>query len=443
MEGKRKLDEVDGKKDNQPQAPVVTGSGGEVVGKDDLRVYYDRLFPVSLFFQWLSHSDSNETIIKREFSFTLEGDIYVRYISFKTKEEFKAALLKKVPFKIDIGAVFNAPPDQHESIPNFKPIEKELVVDIDMTDYDDVRTCCTGANICQKCWVLMTTAMKVVDRGLRDDFGFKRLLWVYSGRRGIHCWVCDKGARELSNDARTAVINYMSIFFTGTEGNRKAEVTVPLHYSLSLAYNTCLAYFEQESKDGSRKSIIEDQGLFEDHESCDKILRSMGLEEDEEFKQIFQAGESGLERWAKLKSKVAKRLASGKRGKGSSISTALEACVFTHCFPRLDVNVSKQMNHLLKAPFCVHPKTGRVCVPIDPDKADEFNPLAVPTLQQLHDELNAENSTTKGWQGSSLEPCVLYFQNFVKQLQSDYRTQAKADKLEEIDSGVHVDIMEF
>jgi DNA primase small subunit len=66
----------------------------------------------------------------------------------------------------------------------------------------------------------------------------------------------------------------------------------------------------------------------------------------------------------------------------------LEDIIIQYTYPRLDAEVSKHRNHLLKAPFCVHPKTGRVCVPLDLESIDKFDPESVPTLGQLLGELD-------------------------------------------------------
>jgi len=90
--------------------------------------------------------------------------------------------------------------------------------------------------------------------------------------------------------------------------------------------------------------------------------------------------------------------------------------VFKYCYPRLDINVSVMQNHLLKSPFCVHPKTGRVCVPISVELADSFDPFAVPTLAQvvkdLDDNHNESSIDEPEWKKTSLKS---YFESFEKQ----------------------------
>jgi len=69
--------------------------------------------------------------------------------------------------------------------------------------------------------------------------------------------------------------------------------------------------------------------------------------------------------------------------------------IFTYCYPRLDVNVSKGTNHLLKSPFSVHPLSRKVSVPIDVNKCDEFDLDKVPTLDILIEQLSSLNSSEK------------------------------------------------
>lgn len=102
-----------------------------------LNQYYKRLFPYKYFVQWLSYGGGKNIyglirsevdsqsynlslhmlcrvdflvpktyFVHREFSFTLKDDVYLRYQSFADQQELEKEILKRNPYKIDIGAVF-------------------------------------------------------------------------------------------------------------------------------------------------------------------------------------------------------------------------------------------------------------------------------------------------------------------------------------------------
>lgn len=95
----------------------------------------------------------------------------MRYQSFDSQQSLEEGIRKNQPYKIDIGAIFSVKPSMRNRVQqaSFKALRKELVFDIDMTDYDDIRTCCREANICNRCWRFMTIAMKIIDRALRGE----------------------------------------------------------------------------------------------------------------------------------------------------------------------------------------------------------------------------------------------------------------------------------
>ena len=136
------------------------------------------------------------------------------------------------PSRFEIGPVYTTNPRDRKTLrksSNFRPLSKELVFDIDLTDYDEIRTCCDKANICHRCWSFVTMSIKVVDAALRQDFGFKHVLWVYSGRRGAHAWICDKRARTMDDRKRKAIAGYLEVIKGGTQSGKKVNVKRPLH----------------------------------------------------------------------------------------------------------------------------------------------------------------------------------------------------------------------
>ncbi|KAM6924691.1 DNA primase small subunit [Xenentodon cancila] len=391
---------------------------------DLLPLYYRRLFPFSQYHRWLNYGGMQKNYFQnREFSFTLKDDVYVRYQSFSTQTELEMEMQKMNPYKIDIGAVYSHRPNQHNTVKSgsFQALEKELVFDIDMTDYDDVRSCCSAADICSKCWTLMTIAIHILDRALREDFGFQHLLWVYSGRRGVHCWVCDEAARKLSAAGRSAVAEYLSLVKGGEETVKKVVLTEPIHPFVQESLTVVERYFVQYA--------LHEQDILGHKESVDKVLALCSSHVRKELQESFQKVKKPEERWKLI-------MEQAKQSTGKKVWHFEKEIMLQYCYPRLDVNVSKGVNHLLKSPFSVHPKTGRISVPINLRELETFDPFAVPTISLICDELDwlkakdeeeksedpkekedekdaAEKRKSRDYKRTSLAQYVRYFDQFL------------------------------
>ncbi|XP_068195878.1 DNA primase small subunit [Antennarius striatus] len=360
---------------------------------DLLPLYYRRLFPFSQYYRWLSYGGVQKNYFQyREFSFTLKDDIYVRYQSFSTQNELEKEMQKMNPYKIDVGAVYSHRPSQHNTVKSgsFQALEKELVFDIDMTDYDDVRSCCSAADICPKCWTLMTIAIRILDRALREDFGFQHLLWVYSGRRGVHCWVCDESARKLSVAARSAVAEYLSLIKGGEETIKKVMLTDPIHPFIRESLTVVEQYFPRYA--------VQDQDILGCKESVEKVLSLVPEDVKKELLQDFQNERKPENRWKLIQDHAARKQITAKKGQHFEKEIMLQ-----YCYPRLDVNVSKGVNHLLKSPFSVHPKTGRISVPIDLEELEQFDPFAVPTISLVCEELDRPRKGEEGGKSDDIK----------------------------------------
>lgn len=195
--------------------------------QDLLRQFYKEVFPFEQVSRWLAYSnwgkagdlsDHNDYFNRREISYNMaadeENEFVIRHLCYDNPTKFKNDVLDKVPLRIDVGAVFDQEPRKNKDVIGREKtlaLDREYVIDIDMSDYDRIRSCCSGKKLCRRCWKFMHLAYLVLKRALNEDFGFQNILWVFSGRRGIHAWVADERARFMRNEVRAAVTQYLDI----------------------------------------------------------------------------------------------------------------------------------------------------------------------------------------------------------------------------------------
>lgn len=160
-----------------------------------LKVYYREVFPLEKLFEILEISET------REIAFSTSQNVYLRYLTFDSVRCFREKIVQANPKRIDVGPVYDTRPAKMNRA---NPIAKELVFDIDLTDYP--RKCCQDKCVCEKCYEKVKCAVRLLDYILKNEFGFKNYGFVFSGRRGVHCWVFD--CKEMPNSVRNDIFKY-------------------------------------------------------------------------------------------------------------------------------------------------------------------------------------------------------------------------------------------
>lgn len=324
---------------------------GDGEHRDALVAYYAAAFPFDALYTWLGASS------RRELSMTLPGGEYVRRLAYGDAGAWKADALDRVPVKMDAGAIYGARPAK--TGPGADAKLRELVFDIDATDYDVVRTCCSGAAMCRACWPLVQGSCQLLDARLRAEFGYTRVVWVFSGRRGAHAWVGDAQAVRLTNGQRSAVAKRLG---------------GPLPVMAMAAPSVARVYTEHVIPLFAGP-FLEGQGWIggSDTAQWPRLLRRI---------ECGRARTAVRTAWLEAEPRsqgdlTAQRWAAFVEHAGAD---AVRRVVMHHMGPRLDAAVTAKRNHLLKLPFVAHPSTKRICMPFDPCSDPPFDPWSVPRL---------------------------------------------------------------
>ncbi|HUT81038.1 MAG TPA: DNA primase catalytic subunit PriS [Candidatus Bathyarchaeia archaeon] len=294
------------------------------------------------------------TFYRREFAFLLEDGNFIRNISFKNSSDLIDYIIANPIRRGYVGAVFEVPPSKNNTIQKIQWSSREFCFDLDLNDYDLVRSCgCQGKEqYCPICWSLVQDSAYFLDKTLREDFGYKDIVWVFSGRRGFHGWVRDKDAGILTQEQRNSIINYLTLI---KDEKRTQAVEKDLKRVLPL-----------------RNRILEIIAKSFFQHASEKELRAEPFRfTGDQIRKLIINLESGSQPFEKVYDFILTK----KQNRDT---------IFTHIikyrYPRIDRKVSIDIRRILKIPGSVQDTNGKICCMVDIKKVHSFFPDDAPTI---------------------------------------------------------------
>jgi DNA primase small subunit len=299
-------------------------------------------------------ADARAPLGTREFA-KRKGDVMCRWIACEDAAALARLAASPGVTQLEVGASYAHPMAHHRKLRARAdglasiPRARELVLDVDLTDYDarfvDLRRCDQG-------WPLVALAVRVLLRVLRDAFGFERTLVVYSGRRGAHIWVFDERARALDREARTAIAR----FCAPRERSGLGWAALASHPSWSELHSELVQPFlaAQGLEPWSRGGV----GLLDTGAQRRAFVQQVHPDALDAIGGLVRRAAHGRAAFDIVRAWV-------RRRGGASAARGWLGAQWALCGPLIDAQVSCDPAHLLRMPFSVHSKTGRVAVPVD------------------------------------------------------------------------------
>jgi DNA primase small subunit len=328
---------------------------------DAMGAYWQRWFPaeeVHALFA-VAHGASSETeaqpLTHREWGVEMRGGGFRRWRECADAVALSAYVRDAGVEKLNVGAVYAQPVgeryDQRRPFQT-QPHAREFAIDIDLDDYGGVQKTDLGG--CDRNWPVVALGIAFVRKILQSACGFKHFLLVYSGRRGAHLWVLDRRACAMSRALRASLVAFLQSAAPYKDGGRRAFGWVRRNANLAPLVLHAVRFFEARGvrAAGERGGV----GMLDEPQQRETFVAMALPSQGVEFRTMVRT-KTGPQALELIRQKVQRSgLAADLRN--------YEDAVLTLLWPRLDAAVSTDMGHMLKAPFSVHPKTGRVAVPV-------------------------------------------------------------------------------
>ena len=354
--------------------------------------YYNHLYPYEQLVRLLTCNGDDLAHI--EFAIegkSPEGDkLYRRFVSVKSAEQLKAEVANFPHVKtFHFGAVYTGKPSSSARVSS--PVRRVLSFDIDLTDKEWLPLKENGnvsLPLCDRAWPVCAASVVLLKRVLKQAFGYRQVLVVYSGRRGAHVHVFDDGAMSLSSEGRAAVVGYINgaMGVDGLRSTSGVHLVMKMHNLRKCVYR----HFEDW--------FVKRMGILDSLNDRNAFLNRLDLYKHDSLEDVMGTlvgdvmdKDGATDAWQCIVRKL-----EGVKERLPWVMDRLDCAVLAHVWPVLDTNVTRSIGHLTKVPFACHAETGRVACAIDVNAVGDFDP-------------SVEAPSLASWDQDDMDEALLHF----------------------------------